>query len=981
MLSLILGAGALGWALIKRNEKAGKKLVPEKLGACLIPLSDLEMKSIHFHRYTSYSPADGSGCCPLENRPLTAADPTRDRPDKIGEKTAALSFPIAQEFRVWCCLSCLMLINKGTLERKYLSPGQRQLLFEELTIKGDLEASTVIRLLGLDPEAWGLNASVVEGNQTVHALYEAYFSILQSEGWSAPQLLLKRKIENIWDLPARKITNAVRYAFGMLEIHKVSDVSDAHGESEHSSIIALWQVLSSSSGENRISTLCRQFGYSRKQAAILAEAKLPDGKALLSEKAMRKIIPFLRENRFTQALGLAGYRQDALAGWLSEASLGIRKLCSVAPLLVKAVMDIPGIGNIDQIHISIAPELEEPLVMTERENDEDVRQALITKWKIPDPGENEIRRYRLYQELEFNGFRTICTDTPVPADKLFSPAFIVRKIIPDELLPGDDSLSNHILCIAKLQPEKYETLLDQILMLGGNADLYLERVEALYNIGRQIPGAGISEAKYQKLTLLDRDLGAISERGETGALVLRELRSQLGGLCGSIKPVAYEEINAELRRMGGGDLIRDLKREQYRRLKADSSQTGEGENYYSILGEWCGQRDFRSLMLEAAMAASIDDDAKAEVGEPDAGSGEFIEKLKSQINAAIVTVTRPPGKKSKTEKAASSANEVMLKVDAHFDEAMIRRVVCPGYRSALMNRLRRHDNDPRRAFSGFNNIRSNPVFVRGTGEPVPEHVLVNMAEADPPLVRVDLNPINFRTVEDIFRIRDWGIRNLVLHRFEACRQDPMAAFGNLTENPIWLNREKGISIRQVTVVKEEAATRSRNGDRNLLKPDPQGIHHVEFYRDGEGVLHDRAVTNAEAEERTRHGQPAVDRHFNIQWKWKYELSLRKGDYVFIPPPSSFVPDSEHAPPLSNAEMSLHIYRLENVSWVKSEGMVVFREYIFTHHLELPRAGGVELPEISSRRVRSLRVLETVRKLRTRLLEQDFGVKKEGVEQD
>ena len=57
---------------------------------------------------------------------------------------------------------------------------------------------------------------------------------------------------------------------------------------------------------------------------------------------------------------------------------------------------------------------------------------------------NDIIKYKLYEELKPNGFKTLYSDTYIPKDKLFSKDFDIEHIIPKARL-FDDSFSNKTL--------------------------------------------------------------------------------------------------------------------------------------------------------------------------------------------------------------------------------------------------------------------------------------------------------------------------------------------------------------------------------------------------------------------------------------------------------------------------------------------------------------------------------------------------------
>jgi CRISPR-associated endonuclease Csn1 len=80
----------------------------------------------------------------------------------------------------------------------------------------------------------------------------------------------------------------------------------------------LWHLLYSFEGdnsntgnENLIQKLMRDYGFDRDSAVILANITFQDDYGSLSTKAMRKILPYLKEgNKYDIACEYAGYRHS-----------------------------------------------------------------------------------------------------------------------------------------------------------------------------------------------------------------------------------------------------------------------------------------------------------------------------------------------------------------------------------------------------------------------------------------------------------------------------------------------------------------------------------------------------------------------------------------------------------------------------------------------------------------------------------------------
>src|SRR5690606_25104035 len=63
---------------------------------------------------------------------------------------------------------------------------------------------------------------------------------------------------------------------------------------------------------------------------------------------------------------------------------------------------------------------------------------------IKNPTKNDIVRYKLYQELTFNAYKDLYTNTKIEYMKLYSKEYDIDHIIPQSRL-FDDSFSNKVL--------------------------------------------------------------------------------------------------------------------------------------------------------------------------------------------------------------------------------------------------------------------------------------------------------------------------------------------------------------------------------------------------------------------------------------------------------------------------------------------------------------------------------------------------------
>lgn len=255
------------------------------------------------------------------------------------------------------------------------------------------------------------------------------------------------------------------------------------------------------------------------------------------------------------------------------------------------------------------------------------------------------------------------------------------------------------------------------------------------------------------------------------------------------------------------------------------------------------------------------------------------------------------------------------KVGITFDEKKIMTVAKPDYRDALLQRLRLNSGDPKKAFGGKNAPSKNPVLLNGTQ--LPEKVKTVILKTIYTIRKeiVGSNPTSKQFVPDektIEKVVDPGIRKILKDRLEKYNNDSKQAFSNLKENPIWLNKEKSISISRVSlsgISNAEALHAKRDKDGNLIL-DKDGIkqpidfvntgnnHHVAIYRapisdkkgdyerDEQGnikyELQENVVSFYEAVARRNTDLPIIDKGYNASEGWEFLFSMKQNEYFVFP---------------------------------------------------------------------------------------------------
>ena len=305
------------------------------------------------------------------------------------------------------------------------------------------------------------------------------------------------------------------------------------------------------------------------------------------------------------------------------------------------------------------------------------------------------------------------------------------------------------------------------------------------------------------------------------------------------------------------------------------------------------------------------------------------------------------------------------KVNASFDIQKIQTVAKKSYRDALTKRLQQFGNDPKKAFTGKNSLEKNPIWVDDSHMwKVPEKVKTITYETIY-TIRKEITPDL-----KIEKVIDKKIKSILQERLNKYGGDAKKAFSNLDDNPIWLNKEKGISIKRVKIrgISNGEPIRYKRNVKGVLIKDENGNpipndfvntgnnHHVAVYKDSEGKMQERVVSFYEATTRAILGYPVVDRDYNQSEGWHFLFSMKQNEYFVFPnEKTGFVPQEIDLTDENNYSLiSPNLYRVQKFS----EG-----DYFFRHHLETTVESENVLRDVTWKRIRSIQNLEDIVKVR------------------
>ncbi|MBK0381838.1 type II CRISPR RNA-guided endonuclease Cas9 [Pedobacter sp. SD-b] len=573
--------------------------------------------------------------CEFENKIIEVESEGLRKQKKIGLKVAPKSSPLFQEFKIWQNLNNLKIKNKLSGEIRLFDSDSKQLLFNELNIKGNLSKDSCLEILGYKPRDYELNFSTLEGNRTNQALYKAYFKMMELEGHDEIEWLnmsskeIKDTISSFFQ--SQNISTKILYFNAEL---------DGKGFEKQESY-QLWHLLYSyveddsfSGNELLYKLLEYKFGFKNEFAKVLANVTFQADYGNLSAKAIRNIYPFIKELHYDKACLAAKYRHSASSltkeeienkilkdklELLPKNSLRnpvVEKILNQMVNVVNAIIAEPSLGKPDEIRIELARELKknakEREEMTSNINSaklkhDKIREILVTEFNVPNPTRNDIIRYKLYEELKFNGYKDLYTNEYVQKNQIFSKLYDVDHIIPQSRL-FDDSFSNKVLVPRLVNLDKgNKTAADYILDKYGEEKLleFTARIEMLHQENYKNNEEGISKAKLKKLKLKGSEIGEgfIDRDLRDSQYIAKKARYMLQEICKTVTPTTGS-ITDRLRE--DWDLInvmQELNFSKYKSLGLTEMVEKKDGSFKERIIDWTKRNDHRHHAMDALTIA------------------------------------------------------------------------------------------------------------------------------------------------------------------------------------------------------------------------------------------------------------------------------------------------------------------------------------------------------------------------------------------
>ncbi|UAM99768.1 type II CRISPR RNA-guided endonuclease Cas9 [Polaribacter litorisediminis] len=984
-------------------------------------------------------------------------------------KAVPKSSPLFQEFKIWSVINNLQFFNKTTKEVREAEHELKIMLFEKLNLFGKLSEKEVLDFVGLNTKIWKTNFSEgIEGNNTNQKLYEVYKKIAIIEGYGEDW---EKKTPKEINYELKAIFNAVGIDEEILEFDANIEGNDFDKQKSYQ----FWHLLYAAQDDDKIlaedkriygntnvalkKILHKKYGFKPEYATLMAKVSLQQDYGSLSARAIKKILPFLVEgHEFSEASKLAQYNHS---NSLTKEELENRVLKDKLDLLTKNSLRNPVVekilnqminvinqivdeyGKPDEIRIELARELKksakERADATEYINkatleNEKIRKILQSEFRIKNPTRNDVVKYKLYDELKSNAYKTLFTNKHIPREKLFSKEIDIEHVIPKAKL-FDDSFSNKTLAYRSVNLEKADMLAFDFISDKYNADLenYKVRVESVYNLKE------ISKGKYIKLLLSEKDLPEdfIERDLRNSQYIAKKAKQILEEVFRKVTPTTGR-ITDKLRE--DWDLInvmKELNLPKYRALGLTEFQERKYDKKVEKIIDWTKRNDHRHHAMDALAVAFTTENHiqylnNLNASRDDTSSEKHAKKYKQEISLngirkkitrryeqknggsqrkfiAPVDNFRAEAKehleqilisfKAKNKVVTKNKNKTKLKgkdvflvktqltprgqlhketiygklkeeiikvekVNAKFTEEKIQTVTKPLYKKALLKRLQEFNGDAKKAFTGKNTLAKNPIYFK-EGKVMPEQVKTKTFE-DNYTIRKEVNPDNFKDLKSIQKVIDFGIRRILENRLTEYNYKPKEAFSDLGKNPIWLNKEKGISIKRVLIsgVKnaENLHAKKDHFGKDILDKNVKNIkvdfvstgnnHHVAIYQDEKGNLQEQVVSLFGAIARVNAGLPIIDKGLNANIGWKFLFTMKQNE-MFLFPTDDFNPkEVDLMDGINQKLISKNLHYVQSLSSI-NYGNNIVRDFVFRHHLDSSKKEIKALKNVAYFHIKSL----------------------------
>ena len=986
------------------------------------------------------------GYCEFENEKITKEINNKQRVITVGSRVIPKFSPLFQEFKIWQRLNDTTITEEAENDEK---PTKRTLTIDEKLLLADLLAvnATINKKTAMKALAKNSKKAIVDlnfeefvGNETNSKLFGAINTIIEMTGHNA--LPIKSGLSKTLE-EATAIFNAFNWNSNILSFD--ASMSDYFKQDYYKLCHLLYSFQGDNSrtgDEKLVNKIIKLFNFdknspdSKSYAKTISNITFGNDYGSLSAKAIFKILPYLKEGfQYDEACAKAGYKHSKSS--LTKEEIDKKELKEHLDILSKGSLRNPVVekilnqmvnvinniidtyGRPDEIRVEMARELKKnarernemwsSIESSKRENAE-IAEKLKKEFNIQYITKNDIIRYKLYEELSKNEYKTLYSNQQIKKKQLFTSDVEIEHIIPRARL-SDDSISNKTLEFKAINSEKANRTAYDYMKSRGDKELedYVKRCKKVFS-------GNDKKAKLRKLLMSEADIPSdfVARDLKNTQYIAKKAMEMLNEICRRVVATSGS-ITDELREDWQlVDIMKEINLPKYKALDMVEYMKDKNGNNIVRISDWSKRDDHRHHAMDALTVAFTKDafiqyfnnknasvnvngneisirqkyfeNGKAKAPIP---LNEFRAEAKRHLNEILVsfkaknkvitpnTVKGRNGNKTYLTPRGQLHNETIYgsskkyetkeeSIGSSFNEQKILSICNSAYQDALLKRLHEFGNDPKKAFTGKNSPEKNPIWINEEKTHcVPSRVkTVELKQFY--TVRKNITPDL-----KIDKVVDKGIKAILQRRLEEFDNDPKKAFANLEQNPIWLNKEKGIQIKTVTVTGVEIAVplHSKKDNTGKLMHDengheipndfvsPNNNHHIAIYRrqftnkqgNQEYEYCEKAVSFLEAVARVNAGLTVIDKDFKKDEGWEFLFSMKRNEYFLFPNEATgFNPNAMSEEEIKDeknyALLSPNLFRVQKIA---------SKYYNFRHHLDTTVKENDKLRNITWKRIQKV----------------------------
>lgn len=856
------------------------------------------------------------------------------------KRVAPKSSPVFQEFKIWQQIHNLRINDEaGTLIT--IEQPVKKILFEQLNAKGKMTSAQLKKFLGYSTkDPLNANFETLEGNYTRSALL--------------------------------KVFEDTNYdTFDLLDI----DYTLKDNAFDKQGFMQLWHLLYSATDQDRlVQKLILNFGFNELQAKAVATVRLVKDYGSLSVRAMRKILPHMKEGlTYDEAALKAGYRHSLhetleerdnrkLKERLDTIQKGklrnpvVEKILNQLVHVINAIIDDPTLGRPDEIRIELARELKmnakkRKQVTTQMQADARKNEAVVKKlteeFGLKQISKKDIVKYKLWEE---SGGISLYTGKPISASRLFTTDdYDVDHIIPQSRL-FDDSFANKVLCESAINREKGNKTAWEYIQSKGESESrrFLQDIE-------QNKTMKLSKKLKLRMNLEEIPEDFISRQLKESQYIVKHALSLVKQVCREVSSTSGTVTSFLRNEWGLAHIMQDLNQEKYEALGRVYYKELQGGKRIAQIEEWSKRDDHRHHAVDALVVACTSQGIIQKLNtlnqrfdsihQGDHGKTKFPvpwAHFRSEAREALSRVLISFKAKNKVATWNNNRTKAKGKHNYNMQRTLTPRgqlhletvygkmrwyepnltplnktftrtdlIVDPEIRTLVAARWLANNNDPHRASQS---LKRDPILYKG--KPITE-------------VRCFSEQFTIRKPVDpnlnLNKVVDPKIRSLLLERLMTFNDDKKKAFTDLDKKPIWLNRDKGIAVKSVKVIDNGDLIPLRyNRNEAMDYAYTKSNHHAAIFKGPDGSRTLEMVSFFEAVERKRQGIP-VFANQNAEG-WPLDFTLQINDYFLfdINPEELDILDIANRNLLSN-----QLFRVQTLSTTASGGP----DFRFRHQLE------------------------------------------------